>query len=61
MDGDSEKALEDWQNCMHEVPTRRCAYMTRSLCWISTKVCNIPSFDGSNNLEEFLCVYQVTV
>jgi len=54
-DGDSEKALEDWQNRMHEVSTRRCAYMMKSLHWIRSEVCNVPSFDGTNNLEEFIC------
>jgi len=27
-DGDSEQALADWQNRMHEVSIRRCAYIT---------------------------------
>jgi len=60
-DGDSEQALEDWQNQMHEVSIRRCAYITKSLRWIRIEVCNVSSFDGSNNLEEFMSTYQVTV
>lgn len=60
-DGDSEQALEDWQNHMHEVSTIRCAYITKSLRWIGTEVCNVLSFDASNDLEEFMFAYQVTV
>ena len=60
-DGDSEQALEDWQNRMHEVSTRRCAYMTKSLRWIGSEVCNVPNFDGTNDLEEFIHAYQVVV
>jgi len=46
---------------MHEVSTRRCAYMTKSLRWIGSEVCNVSSFDGTNNLEELICAYQVTI
>lgn len=60
-DRDLEQALGDWQNRMHEVSTRRCPYMTKSLRWIGLEVCNVPSFDGTNNLEEFICAYQVRV
>jgi len=60
-DGDSEQALEEWRNRRHEVSTRRCAYMTKSLRWIGSEVFNVPSFDGTNDLEEFICAYQVTV
>lgn len=35
--------------------------MTKSLRWIGFEVCNIPSFDGTNNLEVFICAYQVIV
>jgi len=46
---------------MHEVSTRRCAYITKSLCWIGTEVINVPSFDATNDLNNFLCDYQVIV
>lgn len=59
-EGDSEQALEYWKNRMHEVSTRRCAHITKSLRWIGAEVCSIPSFDGSNNLEKFISIYQVT-
>lgn len=33
----------------------------KSLQWVGSEVCNAPSFDGTNNLEEFICAYQVIV
>jgi hypothetical protein len=51
---DSKEALENWQNKMHEVSTRRCAILTKEVCWIGTEVSNLPTFDGLNNLETFL-------
>jgi len=46
---------------MHEVSTRRCAYVTKSLRWISFEVCDVPNFDGTNDLEEFIRAYQVVI
>jgi hypothetical protein len=31
-----EETLENWQNRMYEVSTRRCARLTKSVHWIST-------------------------
>jgi len=44
---------------MHEVLTHRCTYMTKSLQWIGLEVRNVPCFDGTNDVEEFICAYQV--
>jgi hypothetical protein len=33
---DFEEVLEHWKQRMHEVSTRRCAHITRSLHWIGT-------------------------
>jgi hypothetical protein len=55
---DSEKALENWQNKMYEVSTRRCARLTREVHWIGTKVSNLPTFDGLNPLETFLSDFE---
>jgi hypothetical protein len=43
---DSEEGLEHWQQRMHEVSTRWCAHITRSLHWIGTELCDPPKYDG---------------
>jgi hypothetical protein len=58
---DSEEALENWQNKMYEVSTRRCAILTREVCWIDTTVSKLPTFDGLNHLEEFLLKFEEIV
>jgi hypothetical protein len=50
---DSEEALENWQNKMYEVSTRRCARLTREVHCIGTTISNLPTFDGLNPLETF--------
>jgi hypothetical protein len=39
---------------MYEVSTRRCARLTREVCWIGTTTSNLPTFDALNPLEPFL-------
>ena len=58
---DSEEALENWQNQMYEVSTRRCAILTREVRWINTTVSNLPTFDGLNPLETFLLDFEESV
>jgi hypothetical protein len=58
---DSEEALENWQNKMYEVSTRRCARLTREVPWIDTTVSNLPTFDGLNHLEAFLLNFEEIV
>ena len=43
---------------MHEVSGRRCARLTKSLHWIGTEVCKVPTFDGLSNIQEFLQEYE---
>jgi hypothetical protein len=43
---------------MYEVSTRRCARLTREVCWIGTTVSNLPTFDGLNPLETFLSDFE---
>jgi hypothetical protein len=54
---DSEEALENWQNQMYKVSTRRCARFTR----IGTTVSNLPTFDGLNPLEAFLLDFEANL
>jgi biopolymer transport protein ExbB/TolQ len=56
-----EEALENWQNKMYEVSTRRCARLTQEVHWISTIVSNFPTFDGLNHLEAFLMNFEEIV
>lgn len=60
-DGDSEEALEDWLTQLHEVSTHRCSCVTKLLRWIGFEVCNLPTFDGTNDLEIFRHIYQMTI
>jgi hypothetical protein len=43
---DSEVALENWPQCLHEVSGRRLARITKSLRWIESEVSTLPIFDG---------------
>jgi hypothetical protein len=54
----SKEVLENWQNQMYEVPTRRCAQLTREVHWIGTTISNLPTFDGMNPLESFLMEFE---
>jgi len=60
-DSDSDQDLENWQNRLHEVLMRRCAYMTKSLRWIGFEVCEPPSFNGTNDLDSFVYMYQMKI
>jgi hypothetical protein len=55
---DSKEALENWQNIMYEVSTRRCARLTKAVHWIDTEVSNLPKFDGLNNLDTFIFEFE---
>jgi hypothetical protein len=53
--------LENWQQLLHEVSTRRCARIDRAVTWVGTEIREPPSFHGINNLEEFLTKYEEEV
>jgi hypothetical protein len=46
---------------MYEVSTRRCARLTRDICWIDTTTSNLPTFDGMNLLQTFLSKFEASV
>jgi hypothetical protein len=54
----SKEALENWQNKMYELFAWRCDRLTKVVHWISTKVSNLPTFDGLNHLETFLAEFE---
>jgi hypothetical protein len=51
---DSDTSLENWQQRLHKVSTRRCARIDRAVRWIGTKIREPPSFHVVNDLETFL-------
>jgi hypothetical protein len=53
--------LENWQQRLHEVSTRRCARIDRAVRWVGTEIREPPSFHGVNDLEEFLTKYEEEV
>jgi hypothetical protein len=57
----SEEGLEHWQHRLHEVSTRRCARITRSLHWIGTKVCDLPKYDGLTDVDPFVKEFELQI
>jgi len=55
---DSNEGLENWQQRPHEVSMRRCARITKSLCWIGTKICKLPHYDGLTDATTFFFKFQ---
>lgn len=58
---DSEEGLENWQHRLHEVSTRRCARITKALCWIGMEIYELPMFDEEGNVETFIMKYEEIV
>lgn len=58
---DSEEGLENWQQRLHEISTRRCARITKSLHWIGTKICELPHFDGLTNVTTFFMEFETVI
>ena len=51
---DSGMGLENWQQRLHEVSTRRCARIDHIVRWVGTEIREPPSFHRVNDLEVFL-------
>ena len=51
---DSDDALKNWQNRLHEVSFRKCALITQSLCHVATETVEFPIYEGFPVLSEFL-------
>jgi hypothetical protein len=58
---DSDTGLENWQQRLHEVSTRRCTRIECTVRWVGTEVREPPTFHGLNDLEEFLTNYEEEV
>jgi hypothetical protein len=55
---DSDTGLENWQQRLHEVSTRRCAGIDCAVRWIGTEIREPLNFHGLNDLENFLTQYE---
>jgi hypothetical protein len=55
---DLDTSLENWQQRLHEVSTRRCARIDRAIIWVGIEIREPPSFHGVNDLETFLAQYE---
>ena len=51
---DSDDALENWQNRLHEVLFRKCGLITQSLHCIAAETVELPIYEGLPKLLEFL-------
>jgi hypothetical protein len=58
---DSDIGLENWQQRLHEVSTRRCARIECTIRWLNTEVREPPTFHCLNDLEELLKNYEERV
>jgi len=58
---DFKEGLEHWQQRMNEVSTRWCALINRSLCWIGTKLCDPPKYDGLTDISSFVKVFELQI
>ena len=58
---DSEKGLENWQQCLYEVSGRQLARITKSLHWIGSEVSTVPTFDGLLDIQTFVQEYEAQV
>jgi hypothetical protein len=58
---DSKACLENWQQRMYEVSTRRCAHINQSLRWIGTKLYEPPRYEGLTDINVFIKSFELHV
>jgi hypothetical protein len=58
---DSDIGLENWQQRLHGVSTRRRARIDRTVRWVWIEIREPPIFHGVNDLEAFLIRYKYEV
>ena len=51
---DSDDALENWQNKLHEVSMRRCARIARFVCRVGVETSVLPTYEEFPNIPSFL-------
>lgn len=55
---DSEEEIECSENRLHEVTMLNCNMMTRSLCYVSSKVRHLPIYNGLNEVDVILDAFE---
>jgi hypothetical protein len=58
---DSEEALENWKQRLHEVSTRKCARITCTLRWIGTEIVEPPRYDGLTYVVYFIKEFELQI
>ena len=58
---DSNDALENWKNRMHEVSFRKCGLITQSLPHVATEKIELPVYEGLPELYAFFTVFEERV
>ena len=58
---DSDDALENYKNHMHEVSFRKCGLITQSLCHVATKMVELPIYEGLPDFSVFLMEFEEKV
>jgi hypothetical protein len=58
---DSDTGLENWQQRLHEVSTRRCTRIDLTIRWVGKEIRKPPNLHGVNDLESFLTQYEYEV
>ena len=51
---DSDGEIENWKNQLYDVSALQCLRVTKNFRCISSKVRDLPYFDGSGTIKEFL-------
>ena len=49
----SDDALENWQNRLHEVSFKKCGLITQSLRYVATDTIEFPIYEGLPGLSQF--------
>ena len=55
---ESDDALENWYNLLHEVSLWKCILITQSLCHVMTETIEFPIYEGILKLSEFLVEFE---
>jgi hypothetical protein len=58
---DSDTGLDNWQQRLHEISSRRCARIDCAVRWVGTEIREPPNSHGVNDLKEFLKKYEEEV
>ena len=58
---DSDDALENWQNQLHEVSFRKCGLITQSLRHVATETIELPIYERLSRLSEFFQEFEEKV